>query len=214
MPARLRDWGPAIVLAAGILLVQASARQRPMPLRRPLADVIPLAIGGYAGSELEIPEPEAGVAGMTTYLSRAYRSETAAIPFFTLYVGYYDSQTQGHTIHSPRNCLPGAGWESLQFETQSIETSVGRLQVARYLVQRGEQRALVLYWYQGRGRVESGEYAVKYQLLRDAALRGRTEEALVRVMVPIEGSAPPSVDLAGSVTRVIVPALFESLPEG
>jgi len=141
MPARLRDWGPALVLAAGILAVQASARQRSMPLRRPLADVIPLAIGGYAGSELEIPEREAAVAGMTTYLSRAYRSETAAIPFFTLYIGYYDSQTQGHTIHSPRNCLPGAGWESLQFETQSIETAMGRLRVARYLVRRGEQRA-------------------------------------------------------------------------
>lgn len=214
MPIRGRDWGPALVLGAGILLVQASAAQRSMPLQRPLGDVIPTTIDGYAGSELEVPEDEAAVAGMTTYLSRAYRSETAAIPFFTLYVGYYDSQTQGHTIHSPRNCLPGAGWEALQFETQRVETATGPLRVARYLVQRGEQRALVLYWYQGRGRVESGEYAVKYQLFRDAALRGRTEEALVRVMVPIEGAATPSMDLAVAVTRVVVPALFESLPEG
>jgi EpsI family protein len=213
MPIPQRDWVPALVLAAGILLVQSSATQQALPLRRPLADVVPAVIDGYQGSELDIPENEAAVAGMTTYLSRAYRSDSAPIPFFTLYVGYYDSQTQGHTIHSPRNCLPGAGWEALQFETQRVETAAGPLRVARYLVQRGEQRALVLYWYQGRGRVESGEYAVKYQLLRDAALRGRTEEALIRVMVPIEGAAAPSLELAGAVTRVVVPALFESLPE-
>jgi len=200
-------------MAAGFLLVQTSATQRSMPLRRPLADVVPAAIDGYAGSVLDIDDNEAAVAGMTTYLSRTYRSESATIPFFTLYVGYYESQTQGRTIHSPRNCLPGAGWEALRFETESVETAAGPIRVARYLVQRGERRALVLYWYQGRGRVESGEYAVKYQLLRDAALHGRTEEALVRVMVPIGESAAASMDLAGAVTRVVVPALFESLPE-
>jgi EpsI family protein len=214
MTIRLRDWGPALVMAAGILLVQTSATQRALPLRRPLADAVPDTIEGYAGADLEISDSEATVAGVTTYLARTYRSGTAAVPFFTLYVGYYDSQTQGHTIHSPRNCLPGAGWEALQFERQTVQTPAGSLRVARYLVQRAEERALVLYWYQGRGRVEADEYAVKYELLRDAALRGRTEEALVRVMVPIEGSATSSLDLANAVTRVVVPALFESLPEG
>jgi len=214
MTIRARDWAPAVVMAAGILLVQASASQRALPLRRPLTEAVPVEIDGYAGAELGIPESEAAVAGMTAYLSRVYRSEAAPVPFFTLYIGYYDSQTQGRTIHSPRNCLPGAGWEALRFESQRIETPAGPLRVAQYIVQRGEQRALVWYWYQGRGRVESGEYAVKYQLLRDAALRGRTEEAFVRVMVPIEGATPPPLELAGAVTRVVVPALFDALPEG
>ena len=71
----------------------------------------------------------------------------------------------------------------------------------------------MLYWYQGRGRVESGEYAVKYQLLRDAALRGRTEEALVRIMVPLTGDPAQSLKLASEVTSLVVPALDEALPE-
>ena len=49
--------------------------------------------------------------------------------------------------------------------------------------------ALVYYWYQGRGREESSEYVVKWDLLKDAALYGRTEEALVRIVVPINADA-------------------------
>ena len=60
------------------------------------------------------------------------------------------------------------------------------VRVNQYLLQRGEDQALVLYWYQGRGRVEANEYRVKWDLLRDAALHRRSDEALVRIIVPIE----------------------------
>ena len=213
MFGRWPDWVPFIVLAAGLGLVEAGGSQRAIPLRRPLAEVIPEEIAGYSGTVLEVPAAELAVAGTTAHLLRSYRSDSGATPFFTVFVGYYESQTRGQTIHSPRNCLPGAGWEALMHERQPVDTPLGRVTVARYLVQRGDQRALVLYWYQGRGRVESGEYAVKYQLLRDAALRGRTEEALVRIMVPISEDAEPSLALAREVASVVVPALFGALPE-
>jgi EpsI family protein len=59
--------------------------------------------------------------------------------------------------------------------------------VRRYLLAKQASRALVYYWYQGRGRVSSNEYKVKWELLRDAALKGRTEEALVRIVLPLTG---------------------------
>jgi EpsI family protein len=213
MAGRWREWIPVLVLIAGAALVRVGGPQQSVPLRAPLGEVIPWEIAGYTASDLDVSAEELEVAGTTSHLLRAYRAPSAATPFFTLYVGYHDSQAQGRTLHSPRNCLPGAGWEALQHQTQTVDTPVGRLVVARYLVQRGADRALVFYWYQGRGRVESGEYAVKYQLLRDAALRGRSEEALVRVMVPIAGDVEPSVNLARDVTGVVVPALFRALPE-
>jgi len=144
---------------------------------------------------------------------RMYRNEAAATPFFTVYVGYYPSQAEGRTIHSPRNCLPGGGWEALSFAEEPVQTARGPIVVARYLIRRGDEQALVLYWYQGRGRVESGEYAVKYQLLRDAALRGRSEEALVRVMVPVTAGVESSAGLAREVAAIVAPALFGALPE-
>jgi len=213
VPRRLPDWIPVLILAAGVGLVEASAAQRWMPLRRPLASVIPGQIAGYAGADREVSTEEAAVVGTTSYLMRMYRNEAAATPFFTVYVGYYPSQAEGRTIHSPRNCLPGGGWEALSFAEEPVQTARGPMVVARYLIRRGDEQALVLYWYQGRGRVESGEYAVKYQLLRDAALRGRSEEALVRVMVPVTAGVDSSAGLAREVAAIVAPALFGALPE-
>src|SRR5262249_46652299 len=98
-------------------------------------------------------------------------------------------QTQGKTIHSPRNCLPGAGWEVLTLGTRSLAVGTGAYTLNRYTLKNGHQMALVYYWYQGRGRVVANEYTVKWNLLRDAALAGHTEEALVRVFLPVRDTS-------------------------
>jgi len=209
---RLLDWGPAGLLMAGVLLVAGVSTQRVMPLRASLAEVVPASIDGLAGQDLAIAEAEQRVAGMSSYVFRLY-GDGAGQTAMSLYVGYYESQTQGRTIHSPRNCLPGAGWEALRSTPATIVTEAGPVTVNRYLIQRGNDRALVLYWYQGRGRVASSEYAVKLDLLRDAALAGRSEEALVRVMVPVRDGEDASFALAAKLAAAAVPAVFRALPE-
>jgi EpsI family protein len=83
------------------------------------------------------------------------------------------------------------------------------LTVNRYLLEKGTSRAVVYYWYQGRGRVSWNEYAVKWELLRDKAIHGRSEEALVRIVVPINPAAPDGADaLATEVAEDIIPRLF------
>ena len=84
--------------------------------------------------------------------------------------------------------------------------------VNRYLLQNGDARALVLYWYQGRGRVQASEYLVKWDLLRDAALKHRSDEALVRIVVPLVGPEENAFELAQSVAERLVPALDNALP--
>ena len=121
-------------------------------------------------------------AGEAARKLREYRRDSAQL--FTTYVGYYDKQVQGKTIHSPKNCLPGAGWEILNTSSIALPGAEKLGQVNRVLLANKGTRALVYYWYQGRGRIESNEYKVKWNLLRDAALFGRTEEALVRIVVP------------------------------
>jgi EpsI family protein len=95
----------------------------------------------------------------------------------------------------------------------TIETPSGSEQVTRFLLQRGNQKAVVLYWYQGRGRIEANEYAVKWQLLRDAAVRRRSDEALVRIVVPVTTTESEALAVAKRVAAATAPAVYLALPE-
>lgn len=213
---RLARFVPAALLLAGLILLRASREQRSVELVRPLADV-PAVLAGYTGAERAVDSASVRVAGMTNYLYRVYARDTVSA--FSLYVGYYDNQTTGRTIHSPRNCLPGAGWQVIE----SAPIAVGAVTVNRYVLANGPAQAVVYYWYQGRGRVAWNEYRVKWDLLRDAARRGRTEEALVRIVVPIRGGTSGVTgewnarvsradSLARAVAGEVLPAVDRSLP--
>ncbi|HEY7569313.1 MAG TPA: EpsI family protein [Gemmatimonadaceae bacterium] len=181
--SRVRLAIPATVMALGVILIQSTTRQRAVQLSAPL-NTMPLVLAGYSGSDRPVTEEERRVAGMTDYVFRVFSRDTTAL--FSVYVGYYESQATGRTIHSPRNCLPGAGWQQVESGQKSLTVDGRSVTVNRYLLANGPSQAVVYYWYQGRGRVAWSEYTVKWDLLRDAAKYGRTEEALVRVMVPLE----------------------------
>lgn len=206
-------WAPAAVMGIAALFTVAISTQRTMELREPLAAAIPDTLDGMAGHDVTLGRGEVAVAGMTSYLMRTFSpASRQASGTFSLYVGYYDQQMQGHTIHSPKNCLPGAGWEALTSREVSIPTAIGAVPVNKYLVQNGTEQALVLYWYQGRGRVAANEYRVKWNLLRDAALRQRSEEALVRIVVPVTTTEDSAFTLARRVAETVAPALQRALP--
>ena len=215
MPEQMLRWAPAILLALGAVAGSVTKAQRTIPLEQPLAaSVAPQIVGLAAGDELELPERERLVAGVDSYLLRAYRASDAPnAASLSLYVGYYERQRQGHTIHSPKNCLPGAGWEALASTTHTIRTSVGDVRVSRTLLQRDKERAVVLYWYQGRGRIQSNEYAVKWNLFLDSALRRRSDEALVRIVAPVQHSEEASLALASAFAGDLIPQLSNSLPQ-
>ncbi len=208
-------WAPPVLMGIAALLTVGIDTQQSLPLRAPLAQVIPQEIGGHSGEDHAMPEVEARAAGVTDYLLRDYSTEpdSGAVSAFSLYIGYYDRQLRGKTIHSPKNCLPGAGWEALASQVVEINTPLGAVAVNRYLLQREDQQALVLYWYQGRGRVQANEYLVKWDLLRDSALRQRSDEALVRIVVPIRDDEDAAFALASRMAAEVVPALSAALPD-
>lgn len=211
--SRVERWAPATVLGIAALFTVGISTQRTMELREPLAAAIPDTLDGMTGHDVTLGRGEIAVAGMTSYLMRTFApvgAKTAAS--FSLYVGYYDQQMQGHTIHSPKNCLPGAGWEALTSQEVSIPTTIGAVPVNKYLVQNGTEQALVLYWYQGRGRVAANEYRVKWNLLRDAAFRQRSEEALVRIVVPVTTTEDSAFTVAKRAAETVAPALQHALP--
>ena len=103
-----------------------------------------------------------------------------------LYVGYYQSQRTGATYHSPKNCLPGAGWQLVDSK-QMILPVQGRspITINKVLIEKGLDKQLILYWYHDRGRVIASEYWAKAYLIWDAMTRNRTDGALVRISVPV-----------------------------
>jgi EpsI family protein len=200
-------------LLIGAALTSDIRPQRSFDLRAPLPSAIPLELLGFGGRDLQLTDQEAAVAGVSDYLFRAYGNEGSSSGGFSVYVGYYAAQTGGRTIHSPKNCLPGSGWQALAATSALVLGVDGKSStVNRYLLQNEGQRALVLYWYQGRGRVAHNEYAVKWDLLRDAALSRRSEEALVRIVVPVTGSQESAFELARSIAAELIPALERALP--
>ena len=180
---------PAAILLAGCGLLWNAHSQQAVPIAGELTSVL-ARVDGFDAVDQVISDTERRVAGMTDYVARAYRRDDALA--FTTFVSYYDKQTQGRTIHSPRNCLPGAGWEIVSGGPYAVVIDGESRLVNRYLLRNGNATAIAYYWYQGRGRVTANEYLVKWNLLRDAALRGRTEEALVRVVVPVAAASGPA----------------------
>ena len=105
----LRAYMPGIVLVLGcLLLVKGTREQVAVPLAAPLSGVL-AHVDGYRIENQVVGDEERRIAGMTNYVARVYWRPDST-PAFTTYVGYYDKQTQGKSMHSPKNCLPGAGW--------------------------------------------------------------------------------------------------------
>lgn len=176
----------AAMLAIAAVYLQASSRPERIPDRKKLA-AFPMTVGAWTGQRApDLDRSTLQVLGVDDYVSRIYSLNGE--PVLSMYVGYYESQRKGDTIHSPMNCLPGAGWIPMLAERTRIDTSAGAIDVNHVLIQKGEDRQIALYWYQGRGRSIANEYVSKAFLVWDAATRNRTDGALVRVISPIRGS--------------------------
>lgn len=211
--SRLRPWIPAAVLALGCLGLAAVNRQVSMPLVRPLGQTLPDSLLGLGGVDQAINPDELKVSGVSEYAFRIFGADTDSVRL-SVYVGYYEAQSQGKTIHSPKNCLPGAGWEPLEQTGLTLDAGGYRFPVNRYVLENKGMKALVYYWYQGRGRVSANEYLVKWEQIRDRALQGRSDEALVRIVIPVSARLPLAAadSIAVEVSRQIVRPIYASLP--
>jgi EpsI family protein len=129
-----------------------------------------------------------------------------------VYVGYYASQRQGDAIHSPQNCLPGAGWQPVTADRTTVDVSGQTIPVNRFIIQKGLDRQAVFYWYQGRSRVVASEYANKAWLMLDAARLRRTDGGLVRVITPVQSSPDAAFAALTTFSTALFPYLSSRLP--
>jgi EpsI family protein len=197
-----------IMAVAAVFGTRAAGRESPVD-RQPLSTLPYDLERWHGGDATPLANDVVALLGVDDYIHRTY-VDAAGVPV-NFYAGYYRSQRQGDTIHSPQNCLPGAGWRPVAADLTTVASSRGNVPVNEYMIQKGLDQQVVLYWYQGRGRVVANEYRNKLLLMWDAARLHRTNGGLVRVMVPIA----PDVDARRAATAfasAVIPHLERLMP--
>lgn len=147
-------------------------------------------------------------------LTRSYAKSSYAVPA-GFFVAYFRTQRTGQSVHSPKNCLPGSGWEPLQEGLIDVPVSVAprTIRINRYIVSRGENASVVLYWYQTRQRVIASDYSAKLWLVLDSVRYHRSDTALVRVVVPVvNGNDAQATETAVDFVKSMFPLLQSYLP--
>lgn len=180
--------------------------------RRPLSEV-PSRLGDWEQRNPDIrfdPESEK-VLRASDYVMRDYYGPGKRL---NLYVGYYASQRNGSTYHSPLSCLPGTGWEMSDPQMLDVETPGGRrFSVNRYIVSRGPHQEFLIYWYQGRGRTLASEYYDKLYTSLDSVTMRRSDGGMVRIMTPLGKDADRSLAAALDLTKHVADNIGEFLPD-
>ena len=160
--------------------------------RQPLQN-FPRQIGSWSqrGNDVRFDKETERVLRADDYVSREFESKGMVA---SLYIGYYVTQRTGATYHSPLNCLPGSGWVMSDPARITINPAgAAPFEANRYTIQNGDHKALMIYWYQGRGNAVASEYWAKIYTVLDSVRRRRSDGALVRVMVPL-GNYPAEAE--------------------
>jgi len=209
-PGSIRLWITASVLVGAFVMLHTVSHGEPVVARQRLRE-LPYTLGPWKGEEHPLEERIVQAVSVSDYTNRIYHG--AVGPPVQLYIGYYASQRTGDTIHSPKNCLPGAGWDPIHSGYATISLQDGRqIVVNEYVIAQGSDKELVFYWYQGRGRIIASEYWGKFWMVTDAISRNRTDGALVRLLTPMkDGEANARARLV-SFTQLLFPQLGESIP--
>jgi EpsI family protein len=191
-----RFWIVVLLLAVTALILRSRGNTDRVPASEPLS-LMPETIGSWTGQDLPIADDVLAILGKGEFLNRVYVSskamnvnqtlgESAANLPITLFIGYFPTQRSGQSIHSPQNCLPGAGWAFDSHRYTTLQDVNGKTySVGEYQISNGETRQFVIYWYQAHGRSIPNEYVARAYMVADAIRMDRTDGALVRVITQI-----------------------------
>jgi EpsI family protein len=213
----MRAWRFAIlfvVILAGGFVVNAWEYVGEVHVERKELREFPRQVGAWeqSGGDEKLDRETLDVLRASDYLLRNYRGADGRMMNF--YVGYYQSQREGATYHSPLNCLPGSGWVMSEPGEITI-TPQGRpaFVANRYLIQNGDHKELLVYWYLGRGRAVASEYWGKVYTVIDSVRLRRSDGAMVRITTSVDDSKPGAMQAAADRAAELAATSSAMLPE-
>jgi len=205
----------AVILATSFATGRFQEREEYVP-DIPALNTFPLKIAQWQGSEQAIEKVYLDQLKLSDYFTASYVG-AANSDFVELYIAYYESQRKGASVHSPKACLPGGGWQIVEMEEQlinDVRPDGEQLKVNRVLIGLGDNKQLVYYWFQQRDRNLTNEYLVKWFIFWDALTKNRTDGSLIRLVTPVipsEGVAAADERMRAFI-KDIDPALAYFLP--
>lgn len=220
----MRPWPflTAIVLLLSTVGIMNSISHGEIVLMKKPFSQFPLTISDrWQGKELGLTEDVLEKLRLSDYMMRVYlhredapvEQKHRAVPVY-LYVGYYQSQRTGATYHSPKNCLPGAGWQIVESGLIDVPLKTGKsITINKVLIQKGLEQQLILYWYHDRGRIIASEYWAKGMMIWDAMTTNRTDGALVRISVPVMTNDKDAYLLGTTFLNDLWDDLIEYMPD-
>lgn len=205
----------AIAILGGTALLLHARNSAEIIPPRPALSSFPKTVGDWTSvRDVALPKEILDVLGPGDFLTRTY-FEAKSASYADLFIAYFPSQRSGDTIHSPKNCLPGAGWTPIQSDRVTLSLNGQAPFLAnRYVIAQGENRDLVLYWYLAHNRAVASEYSAKFYLVTDSIRMHRTDGSLIRLVTGI--SRGETVDSAQSrllsLANAITPVINDYVP--
>ena len=203
----------AVLLLGALLVLQFRSTGEAVPIRKSF-DTFPSTVATWQERQSNNLDLEiVNLLKVNDYVMRRYTDRDGRTLW--LYIGYWATQRKGAQIHSPRNCLPGGGWEPIEAGRLIVALPAPHapIEVNRYLIQKDRDQQVVLYWYQSQGKAVAGELAAKLEMVRSAITRNRTDGALVRVSAPVSGGIAETTSSLVRYVQALYPILGEYLPE-
>ena len=208
-----RYYSVILLLVCVALILHARGSADVIPASAPLAQ-LPSTIEGWTGTNIAIDQETLQVLGNGKFLDRAYTRPTGNSGI-NLFIAYFPTQRAGSAIHSPKHCLPGAGWYFESSKYVHLTDDTGKVhQVGEYVVGNGEANEFVIYWYLAHGKSVANEYRATYYLVKDAMLMNRTDGTLIRVITPIGQTETTATAKARAeaFTKTLMPMLPRFIP--
>jgi EpsI family protein len=207
-------WALLALLVFGGAVVNVWERAGEAHVERHELREFPAQLGAWQqrGADARFDAATESVLRADDYLARDYATPEGHAASF--YIGYYATQRNGATYHSPLNCLPGSGWTMRDPAVIHITPAGGGapFEANRYIVENGDNRQLLVYWYQGRGRAVASEYWGKIYTVLDSVRRRRSDGAMVRVMVPFTNDEAGALSTAEDLAAEAAPRLPDFVP--
>ncbi|MBC7930825.1 MAG: EpsI family protein [Rubrivivax sp.] len=207
-------WAMVVLLLVGGAVVNFWAAAGEARIVRLALGEFPSEVGVWrqAGRDARFDAETEAVLRADDYVSRDYAAGDGRTA--SLYVGYYSTQRTGATYHSPLNCLPGSGWELGEASTVEVNPGGGAspFKANRFVIRHGNERQLMVYWYQGRGRAVASEYWDKVYTVLDSIRLRRSDGAMVRVLVPVRSTEEKALETATQFAAQIAPNLAPHVP--
>ena len=200
-----------LILVAAIVINYYPSPPPPALSRRPLQD-FPARIGDWSlVNQQKMDKESLAVLKVDDYILRSYTDTRGRT--VSLYIGWFKTQREGRTNHSPRQCLAGAGWRSVNAESVMLRVA-GKtpIPVNRYLMENGSAKDLFLFWYHGRGRETASEYLTKVYLIWDSITKHRTDGALIRLNSTVVSSSDNTLGIETDFIRCFYPVLSSYIP--